>query len=194
MDLINNVDENVWPSSTSRSIRHLKPYLPSSVHYGSLLAQTTTTAQQQHQHPAISQHYHPYQQQGPTPRPKPPQPPSLQLQSNPQPPHYSQYPFAYNPNQIMWPPEDNWNSWNRVFKLILLSFVSTIGSMGAIFIVSAITVIETFQVRGNCFLVSLAFGHLLVTILILPSSAIAIMADITEDQTLCHFQWLITLA
>lgn len=111
---------------------------------------------------------------------------------------YSQYPFSYNHvnHQPMWPgnPEDTWNSWDRVFKLVLLSFVSTIGSMGAIFIVSAITVIDTFQVRGNCFLVSLTFGHLLVTILVLPASAIAIMADISEDASLCHFQWLITLA
>nr|XP_027205765.1 neuropeptide CCHamide-2 receptor-like [Dermatophagoides pteronyssinus] len=196
MNSFNN-GENNWPStSTSRSIRHLQPYLPSSVHYGSLLSEKTTAQQQKQQqqhHPTISQHYYPYQQQqGPQPPPSSSSSPKLS-QPN-QPPQYSQYPFAYNPNQIMWPPEDNWNSWNRVFKLILLSFVSTIGSMGAIFIVSAITVIDTFQVRGNCFLVSLAFGHLLVTVLILPASAIAIMADITEDQTLCHFQWLITLA
>ncbi|KAH9511223.1 hypothetical protein DERF_009694 [Dermatophagoides farinae] len=195
-------DDNGWPPSSTEltSIHHLQPYLSrlssssSSVHYGSLLAQTTDQQprkQQQQHHPIISQHYHPLQQQ------QKQQGPPSQLQPQPQPPpppQYSQYPFSYNPNQIMWPPEDNWNSWNRVFKLILLSFVSTIGSMGAIFIVSAITVIDTFQVRGNCFLVSLAFGHLLVTILILPASAIAIMADITEDQTICHFQWLITLA
>lgn len=103
-----------------------------------------------------------------------------------------QYPFPYNPGQ-MWP-EENWNSWNRVFKLLLLSFVSTIGTMGSIFIISAITVIDTFQVRGNCYLVSLAFGHLLVTILVLPASAIAIMADVKEDSAMCHFQWLITVA
>ncbi|KPM07123.1 pinopsin-like protein [Sarcoptes scabiei] len=93
----------------------------------------------------------------------------------------------------MWP-EENWNSWNKVFKLIFLSFVSTIGSLGSIFIISAITVIDTFQVRSNCYLVSLAFGHLLMTILVLPASALIIIADIKEETSICHFQWLITLS
>lgn len=110
---------------------------------------------------------------------------------------YSQYGMGMG--QPMWPssgmgPEESWNSWNRVFKLVVLSFVSTIGSMGSIFIISAITVIETFQVRGNCYLVSLAFGHLLVTILVLPASAIAIMADVTDDPDICHFQWILTIS
>lgn len=103
-----------------------------------------------------------------------------------------QYPFSYDSNQ-MWP-EENWNSWNKVFKLIFLSFVSTIGSLGSIFIISAITVIDTFQVRSNCYLVSLAFGHLLMTILVLPASALIIIADIKEETSICHFQWLITLS
>lgn len=104
-----------------------------------------------------------------------------------------QYQYVYPSSGQTWP-DENWNSWNRVFKLLLLSFVSTIGSMGSIFIISAITVIDTFQVRGNCYLACLAFGNLLVTLLVLPASAIAIMANITEDVDLCHFQWVITLA
>ena len=107
----------------------------------------------------------------------------------------SQY-GSVNPN---WPSgvsgEENWNSWNRVFKLVLYCFVSTFGSMGAIFMVSALTVVESLQVRGNVFVASLSFGHLLVTLAVLPASAIAIMANVNEDQpTLCHFQWLLTTA
>ena len=85
-------------------------------------------------------------------------------------------------------------SWNGVMRLVLYSVVSTLGSMGGIFVISSITVIDTFQVRGNCYLVSLAFGHLLITILVVPASAVAIMAGVPDDQSICHFQWLTTLA
>lgn len=85
-------------------------------------------------------------------------------------------------------------SWNGVLRLVLYSVISTLGSMGGIFVISAITVIDTFQVRGNCYLVSLAFGHLLITILVVPASAVAIMAGVPDDQSICHFQWLTTLA
>lgn len=48
--------------------------------------------------------------------------------------------------------------------LLALSAVATAGTMGSIFVVSAITVIDTFQVRGNAYLASFALGHLLVTV------------------------------
>ncbi|RWS02332.1 histamine H2 receptor-like protein [Dinothrombium tinctorium] len=85
-------------------------------------------------------------------------------------------------------------NWNGVLRLLLLSLVSTGGSMGSIFVISAITVIETFQVRGNVYLVSLAFSHLMVTLFVLPSSCVAIMAGIPNDPAICHFQWIITIA
>ncbi|XP_054157254.1 beta-2 adrenergic receptor-like [Oppia nitens] len=94
-------------------------------------------------------------------------------------------PYAVSPNPV---------SWNGVLKLVLYSLVSTLGSMGGIFVISAITVIDTFQVRGNSYLVCLAFGHLLVTILVVPASAVAIMAGVPDDVNICHFQWLTTLA
>ena len=51
--------------------------------------------------------------------------------------------------------------------------------------------------RGNSYLCSLAFGHLMVTIFVLPASVVSIMAGIEDrpDQQdhFCHFQWLITL-
>ena len=103
-----------------------------------------------------------------------------------------------NNNNIMNYNYNNINSWNRVFKLILLTFASILGTMGSIFLISSITVIDAFQVRGNCYLVSLAFGHLLVNVLVLPASIIAIMANWNDgDQIMddiCHFQWILTLA
>lgn len=123
-----------------------------------------------------------------------PQSTSPPVHNNMVPNQYLNY-NPYNPynSNNMWP-DENWNSWNRVFKLVLLSFFSTIGSMGNIFIISTITVIDTFQVRGNSYLVSLAFGHLLVTLLVLPASSIAIMANATENKDICHWQWIITMA
>ncbi|XP_074598019.1 histamine H2 receptor-like [Brevipalpus obovatus] len=79
-----------------------------------------------------------------------------------------------------------------LFQLIGLSLVSVVGSVGGIFIISAITVIDTLQVRGNVFLVSLTMSHLMITILVVPASCIAIMANLEEDPSICHFQWLIT--
>lgn len=111
-----------------------------------------------------------------------------QQQSFPYSGHGNPYP-GYNPGLQQDPV-----SWNGVLRLVLFSVVSTLGSMGGIFVISAITVIDTFQVRGNCYLVSLAFGHLLVTILVVPASAVAIMAGVPDDQSICHFQWLTTLA
>lgn len=90
-------------------------------------------------------------------------------------------------------PDDNAN-WDGLFQLIGLSLVSTLGSMGGIFVISAIVVIDTFQVRGNVYLVSLALSHLLVTILVIPASCVAIMANIPGDPSICHFQWLVTLS
>jgi len=106
-------------------------------------------------------------------------------QSSNYPYHHSTYPVG---------PQQDAVSWNGVLRLVFLSLISTIGSMGGIFVISAITVIDTFQVRGNCYLVSLAFGHLMVTILVLPASAVAIMAGVPDDTNICHFQWLTTLA
>lgn len=80
---------------------------------------------------------------------------------------------------------------NGLLFLLLLFILSVCGSIGCIFIVSALTVIESLQTRGNCFLVSLALGQLLVTILVVPSSAIQIMAGETlNGRLVCHYQWL----
>ena len=82
---------------------------------------------------------------------------------------------------------------NSLIQLICLSLISIFGTMGAIFVISAITVIGIFQVRGNIFLVSLSLSHLIVTILVIPASCISIMANLSNEPFICHFQWLATL-
>lgn len=83
----------------------------------------------------------------------------------------------------------------KLFQALGLSFASILGSMGGIFIISALTVIDTLQQRGNIYLVSLTLSHLLVTMFVLPLSCIVIMAKIDpNDPGICHFQWLTSLS
>ncbi|XP_023219221.1 histamine H2 receptor-like isoform X1 [Centruroides vittatus] len=96
-------------------------------------------------------------------------------------------------SQIMKIDGEEPNGWNGVFKLVFLSAVATGGTMGSVFVISAVTVIEPFQVRGSIYLVSLAMGNMLVTILVLPASCVAILANIPQDPSICTFQWLTTV-
>lgn len=93
--------------------------------------------------------------------------------------------------------DDDPVTWNSVLRLVVLTLVSTCGSIGGIFIISGVVVVEPLQIRGNIYLVNYALGHLLVTALVLPSYCIAILADIpngtTNGATFCTFQWLTTL-
>ncbi|KAG9510415.1 hypothetical protein GZH46_01046, partial [Fragariocoptes setiger] len=81
---------------------------------------------------------------------------------------------------------------NGLLLLLLLSFIALAGTIGTIFIVSALTVIETLQTRANCYLVSVAICHLPVTLLVIPTSAVQIMAgdSFVPEQQLCHYHWL----
>lgn len=83
---------------------------------------------------------------------------------------------------------------NSLLQLTCLSLISTFGTMGAIFVISSITVIDIFQVRGNIFLVSLSLSHLIITILVIPASCISVMANLSNESSICHFQWLATLS
>lgn len=81
---------------------------------------------------------------------------------------------------------------NGILSLLLLFIISICGCIGTIFIMSALTVIESLQTRGNCYLVSLALSHLLVTLIVIPSSALQIMAgEGIDERRLCHYQWLV---
>lgn len=91
------------------------------------------------------------------------------------------------------PTGDVTSDWNGLFRLLLYALVATGGTMGSIFIISAITVVSTFQVRGNSYLASLSMGHLIVTVFVLPSTCIAIMAGVPDNPVLCHWQWLATM-
>lgn len=81
---------------------------------------------------------------------------------------------------------------NRLLTLLLFCIISICGSMGGIFILSSLTVIESLQTRGNCFLVSLIMSQLLISLLVLPSSALQVVSleNALNGSKLCHYQWL----
>lgn len=81
---------------------------------------------------------------------------------------------------------------NGLLSLLLLFIISICGSIGTIFVISSLTVVESLQIRGNCYLVSLALAHLLINLLVIPSSALQIMAGDNglNPAFICHNQWL----
>lgn len=85
--------------------------------------------------------------------------------------------------------EDPGSGQSAAVRLTLLSCVSAAGSLGGVFVISAVIVMEPLRTRGNAFLVSSALAHLLVSALLLPSTCVAILAGVTRDPGLCHFQW-----
>lgn len=84
-------------------------------------------------------------------------------------------------------------SQSAAVRLTLLSCVSAGGSLGGVFVISAVIVMEPLCTRSNAFLVSSALAHLLVSALLLPSTCVAILAGVTRDPGLCHFQWALVV-
>lgn len=67
-----------------------------------------------------------------------------------------------------------------LLRLLLLSFTSVSGSLGSLFILSALTVVPSLQRNpGHAFLASSALGHLFVTSGVLPSICLGIMSGMT---------------
>ncbi|CAG5081408.1 Similar to Mtnr1a: Melatonin receptor type 1A (Mus musculus) [Cotesia congregata] len=63
------------------------------------------------------------------------------------------------------------SDWSRVARLLLLASLAVVGSV------------------GNAFLVNVALADLLVTGLVIPSSAIVILAGHEDSLSICRFEW-----
>lgn len=76
-------------------------------------------------------------------------------------------------------------------ELFIFSASASVGTMGSILLISSLVIIGGYQKKGNLFLGSLAFGHLINTLFVLPLSAIAVMAELkgNEKRFICHLQW-----
>ncbi|XP_035729295.1 histamine H2 receptor-like [Vespa mandarinia] len=80
-------------------------------------------------------------------------------------------------------------AWSRVARLLLLASLAVGGSVGNVFMISAIVVEDQLKKRGNAFLVNVALADLLVTGLVIPVSVIVILAGHEESLSTCRFEW-----
>ncbi|KAI4491944.1 hypothetical protein M0804_003336 [Polistes exclamans] len=82
-------------------------------------------------------------------------------------------------------------AWSRVARLLLLASLAVGGSVGNVFMISAIVVEEQLKKRGNAFLVNVALADLLVTGFVIPASVIVILAGHEESLTICRVEWTV---
>ncbi|XP_076171196.1 adenosine receptor A1 isoform X2 [Ptiloglossa arizonensis] len=81
------------------------------------------------------------------------------------------------------------SAWSRVARLLLLASMAVGGSVGNVFMISAVVVEDQLKKRGNAFLVNVALADLLVTGLVIPVSVIVILAGHEESLSTCQFEW-----
>ncbi|XP_011697984.1 PREDICTED: melatonin receptor type 1B-A-like isoform X1 [Wasmannia auropunctata] len=81
------------------------------------------------------------------------------------------------------------SAWSRVARLLLLASLAVGGSVGNVFMISAVVVEDQLNKRGNAFLVNVALADLLVTGLVIPVSVIVILAGYAESLSACRFEW-----
>ncbi|XP_043478166.1 adenosine receptor A1-like [Leptopilina heterotoma] len=79
--------------------------------------------------------------------------------------------------------------WSRVARLLLLASLAVVGSVGNVFMISAVMVEDHLRKIGNAFLVNVALADLMVTGLVLPASAIVILAGHKESLGICRFEF-----
>ncbi|KAL3275460.1 hypothetical protein HHI36_020220 [Cryptolaemus montrouzieri] len=81
--------------------------------------------------------------------------------------------------------------WSRLARLIVLVCLSSLGSVGNVFMISAVMIDDYLRKRGNTFLVNVALADFLVSGLVVPTSAVVILAGLQENLNLCRFQWFL---
>ncbi|KAK1118968.1 hypothetical protein K0M31_013738 [Melipona bicolor] len=80
------------------------------------------------------------------------------------------------------------SAWSRMARLLLLASMAVGGSVGNVFMISAVVVEDQLKKRGNAFLVNVALADLLVTGLVIPVSVIVILAGHEESLSTCRFE------
>ncbi|KAL7307266.1 hypothetical protein TKK_0000463 [Trichogramma kaykai] len=82
------------------------------------------------------------------------------------------------------------SDWSRVVRLLILLSLAVIGSVGNVFMISAVMVEDHLKKRGNAFLVNVALADLLISGMVIPASAILILAGNEESpKGVCRFEW-----
>ncbi|KAF5306059.1 hypothetical protein FQA39_LY09037 [Lamprigera yunnana] len=81
--------------------------------------------------------------------------------------------------------------WSRVARLLTLASLSAVGSIGNVFMISAVMIDDYLRKRGNAFVVNVALADLLVSGLVVPASAVVILAGLQDNLVVCRFQWFL---
>lgn len=81
--------------------------------------------------------------------------------------------------------------WSRLARLLILVCLASIGSVGNVFMISAVVIDDYLRKKGNTFLVNVALADFLVSGLVVPASAVVILAGLQDNLTVCRFQWFL---
>ncbi|XP_050540939.1 melatonin receptor type 1B-B-like [Daktulosphaira vitifoliae] len=83
--------------------------------------------------------------------------------------------------------------WSRVARLLIMIGLSVIGSIGNVYMISSVMIEDHLNKRGNTFLANVALADLLISGLVIPASAIVILAGLQDSPPVCQFQWFISI-
>ncbi|KAL2720099.1 histamine H2 receptor-like [Vespula squamosa] len=81
------------------------------------------------------------------------------------------------------------SSWSRLLQLAVLAFLAIFGSIGNVFMISALVIEEKLKKIGNGFLVSIGLADLLVTGLLTPMFVGVVLTEYELTLKTCRFQW-----
>lgn len=79
--------------------------------------------------------------------------------------------------------------WPRLGRLLLLVTLAVLGCVGNVFLISAIIIEDFLKKLGNSLIVNIALADLLVTGVIMPVSAVVLLAGAGNSLTICKVQW-----
>ncbi|XP_046679368.1 melatonin receptor type 1B-B-like [Homalodisca vitripennis] len=85
--------------------------------------------------------------------------------------------------------------WSRVARLLVIVCLAVIGSVGNVYMISAIMIEDHLKKRGNTFMANVALADLLVTGVVMPASAVVILAGIKDSplSAVCSLQWCLSI-
>ncbi|XP_017300951.1 melatonin receptor type 1B-like [Diaphorina citri] len=87
--------------------------------------------------------------------------------------------------------------WNRVARLLITTGLSVLGSVGNGYMISSVMIEDHLRRRGNTYIAVEALADLLVSGVVIPVSAVMILAGIKQaepiKEIMCHVQWFLTL-
>ncbi|XP_050432563.1 histamine H2 receptor-like [Adelges cooleyi] len=83
--------------------------------------------------------------------------------------------------------------WSRVARLLIMIGLSVIGSIGNVYMISSVMIEDHLNKRGNTFLANVALADLLISGLVIPASAVVILAGLQDSPPVCQFQWFLSI-